>query len=271
MKLTCVTAVFNAIKSGNREKLIRCVESVAAIKSEHEHLIYDGASTDGTIEILAGLASKFPNVTVVSEADTGLYNALNKGVHDAKGEWLYVLGCDDYIADSCALDELLDDMPKADLVASPTYVDRGGGPTSGFWKRRQLLTGMPYSHQGVLMRTMVIQEFGGFDESFRLAGDYDLVMKFHNTAKRISYKGRPYGAFSIGGLSSDGKKEKAEVARTIIRTFGLTGNDAEQYISRLQLPWWLMLRLLFHKDATLRISSLSMMARKILKWRRKGF
>ena len=44
MKLTCVTATFNVIAAGNRDKLIRCVESVAKLKTAHEHLIYDGAS-----------------------------------------------------------------------------------------------------------------------------------------------------------------------------------------------------------------------------------
>ena len=43
MKLTCVTATFNCIKAGNRERLIRCVESVAKLKTAHEHLVYDGA------------------------------------------------------------------------------------------------------------------------------------------------------------------------------------------------------------------------------------
>ena len=76
MKLTCVTAVFNAIKSGNRESLIRCVESVAKLKTEHEHLIYDGASTDGTVALLRELEAKTPGVRVVSE-------------------WVYVLGADE--------------------------------------------------------------------------------------------------------------------------------------------------------------------------------
>ena len=56
MKLTCVTATFNCIKAGNRERLVRCIESVAKLKTEHEHLIYDGASTDGTVELFRSAA-----------------------------------------------------------------------------------------------------------------------------------------------------------------------------------------------------------------------
>lgn len=92
MKLTCVTATFNCIKAGNRERLIRCVESVAKLKTEHEHLIYDGVSTDGTVELLRELEAKIPNLKVVSEPDTGIYNALNKGVRDAKGGMVLCVG-----------------------------------------------------------------------------------------------------------------------------------------------------------------------------------
>ena len=78
MKLTCVTATFNCIKAGNRERLIRCVESVAKLKIEHEHLIYDGASTDGTVDLLRELESITPRLKIVSEPDAGIYDALNK-------------------------------------------------------------------------------------------------------------------------------------------------------------------------------------------------
>lgn len=64
MKLTCVTATFNCIKSGNLDRLIRCVESVAKLKTEHEHLIYDGASTDGTVKLLRELESKTPGFSL---------------------------------------------------------------------------------------------------------------------------------------------------------------------------------------------------------------
>ena len=108
MKLTCVTATFNCIKAGNRERLVRCIESVAKLKTEHEHLIYDGESTDGTAELLRELEAKTPGLKVVSEPDTGIYNALNKGVRDAKGDWFYVLGADDYILHPDVLDSIID-------------------------------------------------------------------------------------------------------------------------------------------------------------------
>ena len=65
LKLTCVTAVFNAVKAGNRDRLIRCVESVAKLAVSHEHLIFDGGSSDGTLEILKDLAGRIPTVKII--------------------------------------------------------------------------------------------------------------------------------------------------------------------------------------------------------------
>ena len=119
MNLTCVTAVYNAIASGNRERLIRCVESVSKLKIEHEHLIYDGASTDGTVELLRGLKQRNDRLSVVSELDKGIYNALNKGVRAANGTWVLILGCDDYLDKPEVLDQLLLDVnPKTQFCGS---------------------------------------------------------------------------------------------------------------------------------------------------------
>ena len=269
MKLTCVTAVLNAVRTGNRERLIRCVRSVASLRSDCEHLIYDAASDDGTVQVLRELEAVTPNLTVVSEPDTGLYVALNKGVRDAKGEWFLVLGCDDYIVDPQALDGLLARMPVADLVASPTYCDRGKGLEKGYWKRRHLLTGMPYCHQGVLMRTAAIREFGGFDEEYRMAGDYDLVLKFHLNRRRIVFAHRPFSVFTAVRTMASQRTETVNAADAVIRNFKLEGRDAEVFRRELQLPWGFLLRHLVHRDPTIRLASCSMIARKILKGRRK--
>ena len=266
MKLTCVTAVFNAIKAGNRERLIRCVKSVATLKTEHEHLIYDGASTDGSAELLRELAAEIPGLKVVSERDTGLYNALNKGMRDARGEWFYVLGCDDYLQAPENLDAILAEAPKADLIASPTWIDRGQGLLTGYWKRRRFFTGMPYSHQGTLMRTETMREFGGFDERYRVAGDYDLVIKFHINGKRIVYAGKAYGVFTSGpdSLTASAGSEANTARDAFINNFGLKGEAAEAYRLRLQLPWGFLLRMLVHRDGTIRLGALSMIVCKLL-------
>ena len=172
VKLTVVTAVRNAIAAGNRDALVRCVESVALLKTMHEHLIYDGASTDGTIDLLHELETKTPGLKVVSEQDTGIYNALNKGVRDATGDWFYVLGCDDYICHPAVLDRLVAEVERSNHVeAIVSTVRRQTSSSEEDWftdtsQLDQIFTDPCVCHQGELLRTSIVRDLGGFDERY---------------------------------------------------------------------------------------------------------
>lgn len=261
MKLSCVTAVYNAISAGNRERLIRCVESVAALKTEHEHLIYDGASGDGTVEILRGLEKRIPGLKVVSEKDTGLYNALNKGVRDAKGEWLYVLGCDDYIAWPETFDEVMTAIPSGtDVVAAKVKMDRQGVLCDQFYRRWRILIGMPYCHQGMISKTACVREVGGFDERYRVAADYDMVLKFHFSGKKVFFVNKLIAVFSLGGMSTNGTALFTEGPVTAAR-LRLSPSDTSILLAQYVIPLHTAVRLLFHVDPTVRIGALYMIGR----------
>ena len=198
MKLTCVTAAFNCIKAGNRDKLIRCIGSVAKLKTKHEHLIYDGASSDGTTELLRELEKQTQGLKVVSEPDTGIYNALNKGVRDAEGEWFYVLGADDYILNPETLDKLLVEADECDeIVTACVTHDRIRAITLD-----RIFFASPYCHQGTVVKTNVLRSFGGFDERYKICADNDLFLKLHKTAKKIHYSNLIFGYYDDRGLSS---------------------------------------------------------------------
>lgn len=265
MKLTCVTATFNAIKAGNREKLIRCVKSIAALTTAHEHLIYDGCSIDGTMELLKELESTTPGLKVVSEKDTGIYNALNKGLRDAKGEWFYVLGCDDYLAHSEALDNLLSKAPNADMISTPTLIDDEGILRIGGWKRRQFFVGMPYCHQGLLMRTTTAREFGGFDELYKIGADRVLASRFHLARKKIVFRKEIFGAISLGGISTNGTQAPITGSVAIAKSFGLTDVETECLVGKRQLPWRTIAKALIYSDSTVRIAGVFMLLRKVFK------
>ena len=248
MKLTCVTATFNCIKAGNRERLVRCVESVARLKTEHEHLIYDGASTDGTVELLRELESKTPGLKVVSEPDTGIYNALNKGVRDAKGEWFYVLGADDYISHPEVMDALVAEYDCDEIV---TPVEREQGVRGIADKMIFIVT--PYCHQGMIQKTSAIRRFGGFDERYKIAADFDLVLKFHKAALDIRIDKRIFAFFGGGGVSSvELDKMNAEFDKISAEHF----NSSLVRVSRMRQLWRVSFGMAFpyllHKDYMLR-------------------
>jgi len=206
MTLTCVTAVFNAIKLGNRERLVRCVESVAALKTKHEHLIYDGASTDGTVELLRELEVKTPGLKVVSEPDTGIYNALNKGVRDAVSEWFYVLGCDDYIESPDLMAELIESgYEDVQEIFAPVHSVRNGELATPFlselYDSRFLFNFAVFPHQGRISRTAMIRRYGGFDERYRIAADTNQALLIHLGGETCHFTPKPFAMFSDGGAS----------------------------------------------------------------------
>lgn len=267
LKLTCVTAVFNAVKAGNRDRLIRCVESVAKLAVGHEHLIFDGGSSDGTLEILKDLAGRIPTVKIVSEADTGIYNALNKGVRDAAGAWFYVLGCDDCIYDAGMLDRYLsEDLSSVDMFVAPVMVEWKGALNKGGFYKRNILFGTPYCHQGVVMRTSLVRELGGFEEKYRIFADYNLLIECHLRAVRIIYKDEPFAMFTRGGFSLSGNdgpfsKETLDISKRVV---GLSDEDLEVFKRRIYYPIRKVLPFLFRKDPTLRFGALYMIARNVL-------
>lgn len=261
MKLTVVTAVRNAVATNNSDALVRCVESVAKLKTMHEHLIYDGASTDGTIDLLRELETKTPGLKVVSEPDTGIYNALNKGVRDAKGEWFYVLGCDDYICHPNLLDEELADSKMADLLVSPTYDNEPGNKLREI-RFENIFFHSPYPHQGTISRTNLLRYFDGFDERYRICADYDFLLKVHKSAFRINYRTKPFAVFSSSGISSaDWSRTLQEAHLVSSAHFGMTNREWDRLIRMRCIPTSIFSRYLFHRDPALRTAARKMFIR----------
>lgn len=257
MRLTCVTATFNCIKAGNRERLIRCVESVAKLKTEHEHLIYDGASKDGTVELLRELEVTIPSLKVVSEPDTGIYNALNKGVRDARGDWFYVLGCDDYISHPTVLDRILA-HEATDTQVIVAEVERNGG--YGFFHSMRefenIFHHVPCSHQGIVMRTDVIRHFGGFNErEYKICADWELMHKCHDAGLKHHFVFEPFAFYASGGTSEDPQGPGlTEMRQVIERQLGLVGANAERFWRKGRPSLPTIFRLLTHRDATYRLA-----------------
>lgn len=252
MKLSCITAVFNVIKAGNRDLLLRCVESVAALGDDHEHLVIDGASTDGTAEMLRTMAARLPALRVISEPDTGIYNALNKGVRDACGEWLYVLGCDDCILNGKNMIRALEigEGTRADAVATPVFVLEDGSKWVGILRNHEFCG--VYPHQGLLMRTNLIRKHGGFNDGYAVAADYDLVLRTMQSGARYVYSKAPFAYFSRGGLSGNLLRTNEEYAKIMQDRLGLTQSEARDLQRFLTLPLRVALRYLVHRSPQLR-------------------
>ena len=164
--------------------------SVAAqIYHRVEHVIIDGASTDGTLDIINRHRNKFSKM--ISEPDGGIYDAMNKGIRLATGDVIGFLNADDVYSNTKVLSEIADIFEDATVDAcygDLVYMDESLRRVVRYWKSRPYRDGlfekgwMP-AHPTFFVRRAVFERYGGFDLAFRLQSDFDLTMRFLSVCK----------------------------------------------------------------------------------------
>lgn len=272
MRLTVCTAIRNALSSGNSEEVERCIRSVAAIPCEHEHLVFDGGSTDGTVELLRRLSAEIQTLRFVSESDEGIYDALNKGVCAAKGIWFYVLGADDYILSPEVLVHHMNlaEMESAEVLISPVETCDGLIPKLRS-KIYRFSRGMAYPHQGVLIRTALARKLGGYDASCRIAGDYKLHLAAHVKSAQTCVAWKAFAYYSVSGVSSNTELARAESRRMACEVLDLSTAEAERYKTTGNIPWRIVFCLLKSSSAFTRRFGISLICEFLWhKWRTEG-
>lgn len=188
-----------------------CVRSVAAQDYPHvEHLIVDGASTDGTVEAFLSVGSE--RVRWLSEPDEGLYFALNKGLALASGEVIGFLHADDVFADSGVLGRLAAAFadPGCDACYGDLEYVSGDDPARvvRFWRAGRFEPGafasgwMP-PHPTFYARTSVYRDYGGFDTRFSIGADWDILFRLFEIKRiRAVYLPGVMVRMRLGGISN---------------------------------------------------------------------
>ena len=185
MKLSIITINYN-----NAAGLKKTLDSVASQTcSDFEHIIVDGASTDGSVDIIREyentLAFSHPplasRLTWISEPDTGIYNAMNKGVRMAEGEYTLMLNSGDYLVNNHVIEKIIPLLDSTDIIQGNTieeYPDktmrnRGYGKSDiDFF---DVMKGH-FLHQAAFCRKDLFDRYGMFDESYRIIGDTKFFM-----------------------------------------------------------------------------------------------
>jgi len=188
-----------------------------------EHIVIDGGSHDGTVEILRGYGARIDHWQ--SEPDRGISDAFNKGLARATGAVIGLVNADDWLAPgqvATAVEAL--ERSGADFVFGDLlYHDAGG--RARFRIRgdpdyaSKLGRGMPdVNHPTVLAWREVYQRIGGFDPAYRIAMDYDWLLRAHRAGFRGVYEPRLVGHMTLAGASDRRYREAfAEVRRIAIR------------------------------------------------------
>ncbi len=188
VKISVVTVCYNAA-----DTIVETIESVLGQTCvDMEYVIVDGLSQDGTREIIHRYENR-PWVRVVSEADSGLYNAMNKGIDLCCGEYVIFMNSGDQFYDEQVLADMLPYLEQ-DLVYGNVLRRRADGEEiekyHGKYKLMLLLlSGRMMSHQSLFTRTEVMRRLR-FDEQYRICADYDFVVRAKRQKCSIRYVDR---------------------------------------------------------------------------------
>lgn len=239
--LTIATACLNALSRFGKEPIKRCVTSVSELPFPHEHLILDGGSDDGTLEFLDTFTGA-PRMTVLSENDRGIYDALNKALFKAQGDYIYILGLDDYIENPQEMGLSYEEKKHGyDMIVSPVRCSDG----SLFPKRKSSLYDVyykgTYCHQGVMVKTEFLRRHGGYDTNYRLVSDFKSFLQAHFDGATVKYTDHQYAVFSQDGSSSN-RRALADEYKLLCNEFYPSGS-AEEIVHGI-IPYSSVLRLL---------------------------
>lgn len=214
MKISIITITYNSAKT-----LPRALESVQSqTYGDIEHIIVDGASTDGTKELIEAYAAAHKNVHWISEPDKGIYNAINKGIHMATGDVIGFLHSDDvlYSPDSIALIARTFEETAADVTYGDLQYCKGEKIIrrwrSNTFRRGDLKYGWMPAHPTVYVRREVYRQVGDYDEWFHISADYDMMIRIFKAGYKTVYIPEVLVSMETGGASN--KNTKARLSKT---------------------------------------------------------
>lgn len=219
-KITIVTITYNLIKAGREHTFRQCLDSVHNQTYKNiEHIVIDGASTDGSLELIREYADK-GWITYISEPDTGIYDAMNKGLEKATGDYIAFLNSDDFYHDKKGISKIVKTLisSKADFTyAVCTYIKEDGtyygvlSPVAGAFFVR-----MPFSHQTLFVKTDVMRKLGGFDsKNFKSAGDFDFIIRLFLNGSTCAECNYNFVSFRLGGLSDKQRQQSIDECKKI--------------------------------------------------------
>ena len=197
-KISIITVCYNSSKT-----IEATIKSVLSQKNEYiEYIIVDGKSTDDTMRIV----NKYKNLidVIISEKDSGISEAFNKGIRIATGEWIGIINSDDQYISGAFNKLLMRVEPQTDIF----YGNGIRAYKNGTFKRylanpdyNKLHKHMCLVHPATFVKKSAYERFGNFDTSFKAVMDRNLLLKMLKGGAKFQYDRNYYAIYSMGGES----------------------------------------------------------------------
>jgi glycosyltransferase involved in cell wall biosynthesis len=211
MKLSIITINFN-----NADGLRKTIESIVnQTFTDYEYIVIDGGSTDGSVDIIRQYADRIS--FWISEPDSGIYNAMNKGIKAAKGEYCLFMNSGDTIYSNSVLHKVFELEFTSDIITGnmlkqfpnrKTYLDKGAG--FSVQKNRRQLTLLDFykggnlNHQATFIKRSLFEKYGLYDERWKIASDWKFFMQsIAISGETIQYIDLTVSRFDMTGISSE--------------------------------------------------------------------
>lgn len=208
MKVSIITATFNS-----EHTIQSCMDSVLGqTYTNIEYIVVDGNSSDKTLDYIREQASAHKQIKYVSEPDMGIYDALNKGIERSTGDIIGFVHSDDHLANSLVIEHIVNEFKKEaiDGVYGNLHYVRFDDTSkvirnwiSQPFKMNLLNRGWMPAHPTLFLRDYVYRDFGNFNLDFRIAADYDFVLRiFSQSNLKFVYIPETITVMRTGGESN---------------------------------------------------------------------
>lgn len=219
MRISIITICYNSQNSIN--KTIESVKSQSL--NNIEYIVIDGGSSDRTLDIVKShkIIDK-----LISEKDSGIYEAFNKGIKNAKGEVIGFLNSDDIFFDEDSLSLIRESFDEnTDCVFGDLIFTDSKNRLKRVWESNPFKTGlfkrgwMP-AHPTFYCKKSIYEKYGLYNESYKIAGDFELMMRFLEKHKiKSKYIPKKIVNMRVGGLSNRSIKAKFDILIEEFRAF----------------------------------------------------
>lgn len=230
MTISVITVTYNS------EETIRDTLESVLKQSYHniEYIIVDGASKDNTLQIVREYEAMFDDrLRYISESDQGAYDAMNKGLGMATGDIVGFLNSDDFFISDDVLQKVANAFEKNDIdavygdvhyVKAEDVSKRVRYYSSRFFVRPLMRFGFMPAHPSFYCRREIYQKYGGFDTSFKIAADFENLLKLIYIHRiKTKYINKDFVSMRLGGMSTAGIASRKQIMKEHIHAMKKNG------------------------------------------------